>query len=202
MLYCLMELYKMLGKQDFIDASFQLPDNVPIGVVDRVIGEAERFDLREACIIDTFYFAYFEAIKQDPIEEKWLKVKEPYTYTYKGRTYVHQGADRAVLYWAYARFVAQSQTIATPKGLQAELLRGFVSTTSPAIIKEVANEYKVMGGATFDDVQHYIKRSGDFTEFDFSFEPEGDYSKFDRDYSTLSGERHRTLYNNINKYGN
>ena len=178
----------MITKQDFIDNNFSIPVNTSDIIVNTIVSEATLFDLRDAFVFDTIYYEYVDAVEKEPIEARWIPVKEGSTYTYNNRTYRHGGVDKAILYWAYARFVERSNIIPTPTGINVRQNAGFINADTK-VIRDLCNQYKRMGGVTFDDTQKYIKRSGLFEEYILSNEPADDYNEFDLNYKVVRPSR-------------
>ena len=174
--------------EDFKTNNLVLPSNFNADRLDSVVSQATNFDLREAFIRDDFYFAYLDGIGKQDIEQRWLNLKNKLTYEYNGRKYTHQGVDLCILYWAYARIIEQSNLVVTPKGVNTRQNAGYVNT-DPTMLAKLCNEYRRMGGVTFDDIQRYIRRVEDYSEFDINNEPKDDYSGFNLDIDVVRPSR-------------
>jgi hypothetical protein len=78
--------------------------------------EAQDFDLRPI-LGDEFYFALVEDFEASPSLQVYAALFNGCNYTYNGRQYSHEGIKAFLVYATYARYIANSNVIATPTGM-------------------------------------------------------------------------------------
>lgn len=78
--------------------------------------EAQDFDLRPI-LGDEFYFAIVADFEASPSLTEYAELFNGCTYTHEGRQYTHEGIKAFLIYSSYARYVANSNVIATPTGM-------------------------------------------------------------------------------------
>ncbi len=82
--------------------------------LDPYIIEAQEFDIKP--ILGTpLFLAIDEAI------EDFDNLFLPYTYEYSGHTYNHNGIKSALIYYTYARYLANANQHSTPSGMMQKL---------------------------------------------------------------------------------
>jgi hypothetical protein len=77
--------------------------------------EAQDFDLRPI-LGDEFYFALVNDFNASPSLQVYGDLFNGCTYTFGGREYTHEGIKAFLVYATYARYSADSATIATATG--------------------------------------------------------------------------------------
>lgn len=83
--------------------------------LDSEINEAQEFDLRPF-LGDEFYLALISDFAASPSLATYSDLFNGSTYTYGSRTYQHDGLKAVLCYYAYARYLNNSNTNATAFG--------------------------------------------------------------------------------------
>lgn len=83
--------------------------------LDSEINEAQEFDLRPF-LGDEFYLALINDFNASPSLATYSDLFNGSTYVYSGNTYQHDGIKAMLCYYAYARYLSNSNTNATAFG--------------------------------------------------------------------------------------
>lgn len=81
--------------------------------LDPWIIEAQEFDLKPI-LGDPFFIEIIETV------EDFENILNPYKYTYNGYNYSHEGIKSSLIYWTYARYLANANQHSTPYGMVAK----------------------------------------------------------------------------------
>lgn len=82
--------------------------------------EAQEFDLRPF-LGDAFYLALIDDFNASPSLSTYSDLFNGVTYTYGSDTYQHDGLKAMLIYYAYARYLNNSQSTVTPNGVVSKL---------------------------------------------------------------------------------
>jgi len=117
------------------------------------INEAQEFDLKPL-VEENFYFDLLAKKDLEP----WKKLIDGGSYQYDERTYNFQGLATVISYFAYARFVMNSNAVSSS--------HGFVIKTTPNSIplpleerRNFSYKRKEEANAMFEDVKKFIDRN-------------------------------------------
>jgi len=88
--------------------------------LDSEINEAQEFDLRPI-LGDEFYLALINDFAASPSLTTYSDLFNGSTYVYSGNTYQHDGIKAMLCYYAYARYLNNSNTNATAYGTVIKL---------------------------------------------------------------------------------
>ena len=82
--------------------------------------EAQEFDLRPF-LGDAFYLALIDDFNASPSLSTYSDLFNGVTYVYNSDTYQHDGLKAMLVYYTYARYLNNSQSIVTPNGVVSKL---------------------------------------------------------------------------------
>ena len=93
----------------------QISSNLNAIKIDSEINEAQEFDLRPF-MGDEFYLALLDDFSNSPSLQLYDDLFNGCTYTYGGNTYQHDGIKAMLCYYAFSRYLNNSNTNATAFG--------------------------------------------------------------------------------------
>ena len=155
----------MITRQDWIDANLDVTPALQERQINRFIRQSILFDLPGNIENKSFYNLLINESRKNPIEQKWVNVLEPYSYTYEEGNYSHQGIKLCLVYWSYARYLKYSDIASTPFGASIKTSE-FTQPLQQKKINEIVSDYNRAGDSLYLDVRFYLERFVDeFTAY-------------------------------------
>lgn len=148
----------LITKSD-IQAIKQFSDNVMLSKIQPFIDEAEELDLKPQ-LGPALYKALVDGIAASPSVTIYQTLLDGEDYTYCDETITYPGLKKAIAYFAYARYLAESDLISTVTGMARPTPDNSQIASDKSISRRIA-QAREAGSHYFDEAHQYLCEKSD-----------------------------------------